>query len=120
MLTVDDPPPALQRAGAPVDRSLSDQRHPRFFHRRRWVEALGYGLGDQGLALLREERDESLFLGDEFVDGRRLPVEKVSYSALLLCRGDRDGQLLPLLGAKCLGAMCCFLDSRQDRVVETC
>ena len=47
------------------------------------VEAAGYGLGDQGCALLGEEVDEAAFLGDEGVDAGGFGVEVVSDRPLL-------------------------------------
>ena len=46
-------------------------------HRGVWVEALGDGVADEGLAFLAQQFDEPLLLGDQSVDLCRLAVQKI-------------------------------------------
>jgi hypothetical protein len=54
------------------------------------VEALGDGVGDDGLSLLLEQRDQPLLLRNQPIDLRRLAVEEKIDCFQLIGRWNRD------------------------------
>ena len=73
-------------------RHLAEPFDAAVLHRRVGVEALGDGVGDDGLPLLLEQRDEPLLLGHQRVDLRRLPVEEGGDGDLLFSGGGKGDE----------------------------
>ena len=66
-------------------RHLAQPLHAGLLYRGVGVEALGDGVGDDGLALFLEEFDQALLFFDQGIDFGGFVVEEVSYG-ILLCK----------------------------------
>jgi hypothetical protein len=74
-------------------RHLPYPRHARVLQRRVRVEAARDGVADERGALLLQQRDQPLLLGDKRVDPGRLAVEERGDGVLFGERGDTDAVL---------------------------
>ena len=71
-------------------RHIPQQLHPRILHRRVWIQPLGDGMGDHGLALFLQQLDQALLLGDQGVDLGGFAVEEGGYKWLLFDWRNRN------------------------------
>ena len=86
----------LERCYLPVRWDLPEPLDPRVPHRHVAVQPLGDSVRDDGLPLLLEQNDESLLLGHEGVDFRRLAIEEGGDGGLLAKWGE-CGKLVEIL-----------------------
>lgn len=75
----------------PAGGHLTQPPHTGVFHRRRWVEAFGDGVGDHGLALFLEQLNQALLLFYQRVDAGGFVVEEAGDLGLLIKCGNGTG-----------------------------
>ena len=76
----------------PMRKHFAEPFDAAVLHRRVGVEALGDGVGDDGLPFLLEQRDKPLLLLHQRVDLRRLAVEEGRYASLFRRRRESTGR----------------------------
>ena len=64
-------------------RHLPQPLHPRILERRVWIQPLGDGMGDHGLALFLQQLDQALLLSDQGFDLGGFVVQEGGYCNLL-------------------------------------